>query len=218
MIGICGFLLSSCGTHGCGVVDRFMNEPGCRSYALDARRVPIGGSASCAGTSFSRKVRMNCTPGSGSFNQCSSALSGGILYVLLVANNAGGSFQDSTGILYATCGSLWQDFFAGSIESATAFYQSSTTIPGDTVTCDDSTGCTLNPSESCFSGWLAGIGPSGTASLPNGTSLLACVYIDNSSQPASPAPPSLQNWNTDPLLPLSISGDPTFTTGWRDAY
>ncbi len=211
-------LLSGCGAHSCNFFSRLLNEPSCKSFRLSAQRVPIGGGASCAGSAFSRKVRVQCPLGSGTTNQCSSLLAGGTVYALLVPNNSAGSFVDATGVIYSNCGPLLSDFFAGTVQTVSGFYSGSATIPGDTVACDDTTGCTLNPSQSCFAGWTAGVGATGTAALPNGTSVLACVYIDNSFQVTPPAPPSINNWNTDPLTPLIISGDPTFTSGWRDAY
>jgi hypothetical protein len=218
--GIAGILasLSGCGGNSCGFLDRLFNEPSCHTYALNAQRNSIGGGADCTGASFSRKIRVNCPAGSGTTGQCSSALSGGTLYVVFVPNNNGGSFMDSTGTVYSDCGTLWGDFFSGSLQAVTGFFSSVGAPSGDAITCSDAGGCSLNPSQSCVQGWSPGNGLSGTASLPNGTSLLACVYIDNSFQPNSLAPPSIENWNTDPLTPVVISGDPTFTAGWKDAY
>lgn len=212
------FTLSACGSTHCNFFDQIFNEPGCHTYTLAAQRSPIGGGAQCAGASFSRKVRVNCPLNSGTTGQCSSALAGGgVLNVLLVPNNNAGTFMDTTGVVYSNCGALWGDFFSGFVQTVAGTYASSLTSPGDTLQCNDVSGCTLNPSQSCISGWVAGVGVAGTASLPNGTSLLACVYIDNSFQPVPPAPPSIENWTTDPLTPLVIFGDPTFTTGWKDA-
>jgi hypothetical protein len=210
-------ILSGCGSHSCNFFSRLMNEPSCKTFTLSAQRLPNGGGADCTGAAFSRKVRMNCPTGSGTHGQCTAIQNGGTFFALLVPNNAGGAFLDSTGTLYTNCGALWGDFFSGNVQLVTGFY-GSTTSPGDVISCDNTTGCTLNPSLSCFSGWTAGVGITGTASLPNGTSLLACAYIDNSFQSNPPAPPAVGNWSNGPLVSLTISGDPTFTSGWGDAF
>ena len=208
--------LSACGGHSCTALDHLFNEPSCNDYGLVAQRNPIGGGASCTGSAFSRKVSAHCPLGSGTTNQCSGVNAGATLNVLLVPNNNGGTFRDTTGTVYSDCGTLWGDFFSGTVQSVKGVY-ASTSAAGDRLECNDTIGCRLTLSTNCISGWVAGVGVSGTASLANGTSLLACVYIDNSLQTSPPAPASTENFSTDPLTPLVISGNPAFSSGWKDA-
>ncbi len=213
--------MGGCSGPRCSVVDKLFSEPSCHDLKLDARRVPIGGSASCLGASFSRKVSLNCPAGTGASLQCSSISDGATAYVLLVPNNSSGSFLDDSGVLYSNCGDLWQAYYAGTLQQASGIYSTGTDVPSR-LNCSDGSGCSAGLGSSCVVGWNAAAvppGPSGTASLPNGTSLLACVYIDNSAQPAPvPAPASVGAWYLDPLQSVMVSGDLIFNSGWKDAY
>jgi len=214
-------LLNGCGGKQCGWMDRVFSEPSCHSLGLDAKRVAIGGSASCLGAAFSRKLSLSCPAGSGTALQCSSIADGSSAYVLLVPNNAGGSFRDTSGTLFSNCGDLWQAFYSGTLNQAQGYYATGTDA-ASRLNCSDAAGCSASLGSSCIVGWDSTAvppGPSGTASLPNGTNLMACVYIDNSAQPAPvPPPASVGAWYLDPLQAVSVSGDLVFNGGWKDAY
>ena len=214
-------ILEGCGGTRCSIVDKIFSEPSCHNLALNAKRVAIGGSASCLGASFSRKVSLSCPAGSGSALQCSSLSDGATAYVLLVSNNAAGSYSDTSGAVYSNCGDLWQAFYGGTLNQAVGYYVTGTDA-ASRLNCSDSSGCTASLGASCIAGWSTSTvppGPSGTSSLPNGTSLLACVYIDNSQQAAPlPAPVSVGTWYMDFPQVLTVSGDLNFNTGWKDAY
>lgn len=209
-----------CGSD-CNSVSRLFGEASCRTLNLDATIKPIAPLATCVGTPSSRKVAISCGAASGTKAQCTSISDGLSVYIVLVPNNTAGTFTDSTGVNYSSCGALLQDLGNSLVKNVLAFYVSDPAAAGNRLNCSDAAGCVLPLSTSCLSGWDSTLnppGPSGTASLPNGTQVLACVYIDTSG--LNPPPPAIAvgPWNNSPLTAITIGGNLNFNSGWVDAF
>jgi hypothetical protein len=207
-------LLGGCGGE-CNVFQTAVGDAGCRKLALSGNRAFTGTKASCAGTASSRKLQVNCPPSAGTASHCTSQLNGFPVFSLLVSNNAGGAFQDNDGTVYTTCQDLLTAYNSGSLINVTGVYISDSTLAGDTVSCTDAGGCTMT-SQNCYAGWDHGGGAlSGTASIPLGSSVLSCTYIDTTAL-GGPASIAVNTWASAPPQ-FAVNGDLSFTSGWVDA-
>ncbi len=206
--------LTGCGGD-CTILENLVGDPGCRRLALVGNRTFVGTLAACAGTASSRKLSVNCPPSAGTQSHCDSSLNGFPVFSLLVLNNSNGSFKDSNGSVYNDCQSLISAFDNGSLQNVTGFFDSAPSVSGDNLSCTDAGGCTMT-SQECYAGWdSVNSVQSGTASIPLGTKVLACTYIDTSSL-GGPPPIAVGAWSASPSQ-FTVSGGLSFTSGWVDA-
>lgn len=183
----------------------------------------IGGTAACGAVVNSRKVQISCAPTSGSFATCTSPSSGSAYYLVLVPNNASGSFRDSdaASTLYGNCNDLWNAMATSPtpLVNVTALYFSDPTV-GDSVTCTDIGGCSVT-STNCFVGWdgVNGVATTTATGIANGTNLLACAFLGS---PTAPNPPPIPGVGligvsgSNAFFPLTVSATPIVFSTWVD--
>ncbi len=216
------FLLTNlvgCGD-SCSMLDKLFNDPSCHKLGLSVSKSVAAFGTACSGSPNSKQVQVNCPANTGSTQQCTSVSTGFPVYVILVSNNANGSFIDSTGTTYSNCRALIQDFWNGIVQNVQGFYYSDNSSAADTLTCSDTSGCSISTSDNCIAGWKNGT-LNGTASFTTNQHLLACVYIDDSDSATQPppAPAAVGSWDGS-LLQVTVPGGTSFnfSTGWVDAY
>lgn len=155
----------------------------------------------CSTTTNSRKIGISCPAGSGTQSACTSRSNGSGYFVVVVPNNGGGTFIDSN---YSTalgngpitsCATLWAALSGadGSRPSDITGYYHGDPAAGESVTCDDVTGCVAKSSD-CFSAWdsVLQLASGRAATIANG-SYLSCAFLDApypDGTPAQGAPPA----------------------------
>lgn len=158
------------------------------------------GTDRCSSTTNSRKIKISCDPSSGGLGTCTTASNRSGYFVVVVPNNGGGSFIDSN---YSTalgngpitsCATLWTAMSGadGLRPTDIKAYYHGDPAASDSVTCDDTNGCTATSAD-CFSGWdSVAQSPAGRAATIANGAYLACAFIDSpySGLPAQGTPPA----------------------------
>ena len=218
LLGMFLSLAQGCGS-SCTIFNRLFNEPSCKDLKLDSSKKVNHLTAACGGAIHSKQVSVSCPASTGRAGQCTSVSNLFPVYVIIVPNNASGSFLDGNGVTYSTCRNLVQDFWNGNIQNVAGFYYSDNSDPTESLNCDDTSGCVLTQSTSCIAGWNPNTGATGTASFITNDQYLTCVYIDNSNSTNSAPVPSVGAWDL-PMHQITIPAAThlDFTSGWVDAY
>ena len=193
------------------------------------------GTDACSSTTNSRKIKLSCSPSSGTQGTCKLKSNKSGYFSVVVPNNNGGSFIDTN---YSTalgngpitnCDTLWTAMNAASGSRPTdiiAYYHGDPAA-GDSVTCNDSSGCTLNSSKSCYSSWDSNLqAPSGQPAVIANGSYLSCTFIDSGyadgvtppqGSPPSPSVGLIGSSGANSLgTAIFTSGNPLDITTWTD--
>ncbi len=212
--------ITACSDH-CSVFSSLFGEPQCRKLNLSSQLIPHFTTADCSQAAHSRQISVSCPTSAGSYGQCTSLSDGFNVYAVVVPNNFGGAFVDTDGTAYFNCGKLFQNIGNGKVQNVLGVFISNSLVSGDRLGCDNISGCVLNPSTDCFSGWNSvSREPEGTASLPAATNVLVCAYIDNSSLVNPPPPASNSNF-TSAMTAITLTNTPTGgidLNSWTDAF
>jgi hypothetical protein len=212
---LCFWLLGCSRNNPCSVVNTLLDEPQCHKLTLSSNLSYVGSKALCAGAANSRKVNISCPATAGSASQCTSISNGLPIFSILVSNNGNGAFVDGDGTTYANCGDLITAYNSGALQNILGVYSSDSSISSDVVSCTDTGGCSF-ASSYCYSAWNSSTASlSGTASIANGTNVLACTFINTASL-GRLTPIAAGAWSSLPQV--SVGGDLSFSSGWVDAY